>query len=79
MKGFCALNAYAKGSRAKMKREMCIRDRDRGIEFEFVANGLAKPETTVRYIRFRSLEHFNPTANPRILLAEISFWGTLVR
>ncbi len=52
---------------------------DRGIEFEFVPSESVNPDTTVRYIRFRSLEHFNPTSPPRILLAEISLWGTLVK
>ncbi len=52
---------------------------DRGIEFKFVAEGGANPDATARYIRFRSIEHFNPARPPRILLAEISFWGTLVR
>lgn len=52
---------------------------DNGIEFEFVPNDSVDPNTTVQYIRFRSLEHFNPAAAPRILLAEISLWGTLVR
>jgi hypothetical protein len=52
---------------------------DRGLDFEFVPGEGVDPTATVRYIRFRSLEHFNPTAEPRILLAEISFWGTLVR
>jgi hypothetical protein len=50
-----------------------------GLDFEFVPGSGVDPTATVRYIRFRSLEHFNPTADPRILLAEISFWGTLVR
>lgn len=52
---------------------------DRGIEFEFVAGESVNPDATVRYLRFRSIEHFNPTRPPRILLAEISLWGTLVR
>lgn len=52
---------------------------DSGLEFEFVPANSADPDATVRYIRFRSLEHFNPTQPPRILLAEISFWGTLVK
>lgn len=50
-----------------------------GIEFEFVPGDSVDPDATVRYIRFRSLEHFNPTQPPRILLAEISLWGTLVK
>lgn len=52
---------------------------DRGLDFEFVPGAGVDPDATVRYIRFRSLENFNPTQPPRILLAEISFWGTLVR
>lgn len=52
---------------------------DNGLEFEFVPGNSVDPDATVRYIRFRSLEHFNPTQPPRILLAEISFWGTLVK
>lgn len=50
-----------------------------GIEFEFVPGESVDPDATVQYIRFRSIEHFNPTQPPRILLAEISFWGMLVR
>ena len=52
---------------------------DRGIEFQFIPVESVNPDTTVRYIRFRSLEHFNPTRPPRILLAEINFWGALVK
>ncbi|MDR1155260.1 MAG: hypothetical protein LBL04_11170 [Bacteroidales bacterium] len=59
---------------------------DRGLDFEFVPGEGVDPSVTVRYIRFRSIEHFHSTdsenpaaALPRILLAEISFWGTLVR
>ncbi|WP_188508275.1 DUF4998 domain-containing protein [Parapedobacter pyrenivorans] len=52
---------------------------DNGLDFEFVPGASVDPDATVRYIRFRSLEHFNPTQPPRILLAEISFWGTLVK
>lgn len=52
---------------------------DRGLDFEFVPGAGVDPDATVRYIRFRSLEHFNPTQPPRVLLAEISFWGTLVK
>lgn len=52
---------------------------DSGLEFEFVPGASVDPDATVRYIRFRSLEHFNSTEPPRILLAEISFWGTLVK
>ncbi len=52
---------------------------DSGLEFEFVPGAGVNPDATVRYIRFRSLEHFNPTEPPRILLAEISFWGALVK
>ena len=51
----------------------------RGIDFEFVPGASVNPTATVRYIRFRSLENFQSASNPRILLAEISFWGTLVR
>ncbi len=50
-----------------------------GIDFEFVPGASVNPDATVRYLRFRSIEHFNPTQPPRILLAEISIWGTLVR
>lgn len=50
-----------------------------GIEFKFVPDDSVDPHATVRYIRFRSIEHFNPTQPPRILLAEISIWGTLVK
>lgn len=52
---------------------------DRGLDFEFIPRENVDPSAVVRYIRFRSLEHFNPTQPPRILLAEISFWGTLVK
>src|SRR5690606_18266106 len=52
---------------------------DVGLEFEFVPGDSFDPNATVRYVRFRSLEHFNPTQPPRILLAEISLWGTLVK
>lgn len=52
---------------------------DSGLDFEFRPGDNADPSTTVRYIRFRSLENFNPAQPPRILLAEISFWGTLVK
>ncbi|MGV3763586.1 DUF4998 domain-containing protein [Parapedobacter sp.] len=52
---------------------------DSGLEFEFVPSDGINPDVPVRYIRFRSLEHFNPTQPPRILLAEISFWGALVK
>ncbi|MFB2117793.1 DUF4998 domain-containing protein [Parapedobacter sp. 2B3] len=52
---------------------------DSGLEFEFVPGAGVNPDATVRYIRFRSLEHFNPTQPPRMLLAEISFWGALVK
>jgi hypothetical protein len=48
-----------------------------GLGFEFVPGPSVDPSATVQYIRFRSLEHFNPTASPRILLAEVSFWGKL--
>ncbi len=50
-----------------------------GIDFVFVPSDSIDPDVTVRYIRFKSIEHFNPTLPPRILLAEISLWGTLVR
>ena len=50
-----------------------------GLDFEFVPSDSINPDTPVRYIRFRSLEHFNPTQPPRILMAEISLWGTLVK
>lgn len=50
-----------------------------GLDFEFVPGNGVDPDATVRYIRFRSLEHFNPTQPPRILLAEISFWGELIK
>ncbi len=52
---------------------------DRGLDFEFMPGAGVDPDATVRYIRFRSLENFNPNEPPRILLAEISFWGTLVK
>lgn len=52
---------------------------DSGLDFEFVPGPGVDPDVAVRYVRFRSLEHFNPTQPPRILMAEISFWGTLVR
>lgn len=50
-----------------------------GLDFEFVPGTGGVPDATVRYIRFRSLENFNPNQPPRILLAEISLWGALVR
>lgn len=50
-----------------------------GLDFEFVPGANVDPSATVRYIRFRSLENFNKTETPRLLMAEISFWGTLVR
>ncbi|WP_298645842.1 DUF4998 domain-containing protein [uncultured Proteiniphilum sp.] len=50
-----------------------------GLYFEFMPGDNVDPSATVRYIRFRSLENFNPTQTPRLLLAEISFWGTLVK
>src|SRR5690606_15351900 len=50
-----------------------------GLDFEFVPGPSVDPDATVRYIRFRSIEHFNPSRPARALLAEISFWGTLVR
>lgn len=50
-----------------------------GLDFEFVPGPSVDPDATVRYIRFRSLEHFNSTQPARMLMAEISFWGTLVR
>lgn len=52
---------------------------DRGLDFEFTPGENVHPETVVRYIRLRSLENFNKSQIPRLLLAEISFWGTLVR
>jgi len=52
---------------------------DAGLEFEFVPSASAHPDATVRYIRFRSLENFNPTQPARMLMAEISFWGELVK
>ena len=52
---------------------------DRGLDFEFIPGENVDPSATVRYIRFRSLENFNTAQTPRILLAEISFWGTLVK
>lgn len=52
---------------------------NRGIDFEFVPGASVDPDATIRYIRFRTLENFNPTQPPRVLLAEISLWGTLVR
>jgi hypothetical protein len=50
-----------------------------GLDFEFVPGDSINPDTPVRYIRFRSLEHFNPSQPARILMAEISLWGTLVK
>ena len=50
-----------------------------GLDFVFVPEEGVDAETPVRYIRFRSLENFNPTQPPRMLMAEISLWGTLVR
>lgn len=50
-----------------------------GLDFEFVPANPGDPIPTIQYVRFRSLEHFNPTQPPRILLSEISLWGTLVR
>lgn len=50
-----------------------------GLDFKFVSGPSVDPSATVRYIRFVSLENFNKTETPRLLLAEISFWGTLVR
>lgn len=50
-----------------------------GLEFKFIQGDNVNPDATVRYIRFRSLENFNPTQTPRLLLAEISLWGTLVK
>jgi len=52
---------------------------NRGLDFEFTPGDNVDPSATVRYIRFRSLENFNPAQTPRLLLAEISFWGTLVK
>ncbi|MDR2037652.1 MAG: hypothetical protein LBQ60_06990 [Bacteroidales bacterium] len=50
-----------------------------GLDFEFVPGPGVDPSVTVRYIRFRSLENFNSSVTPRLLLAEITFWGTLVK
>lgn len=50
-----------------------------GLDFEFVPGPSVDPDVAVRYIRFRSLEHFNSSQPARMLMAEISFWGTLVR
>lgn len=50
-----------------------------GLDFEFTPGDNVDPSATVRYIRFRSLENFNKSETPRLLLAEISFWGTLVK
>lgn len=50
-----------------------------GLNFEFVPGEGIDLSQPVRYIRFRSLENFNPSQAPRLLLAEISFWGTLIR
>lgn len=50
-----------------------------GLDFEFTPGDNVDPSVTVRYIRFRSLENFNSTQIPRLLLAEISFWGILVK
>jgi hypothetical protein len=50
-----------------------------GLDFKFVPGPTVNPAVTVRYIRFVSLENFNQSQTPRLLLAEISFWGTLVK
>jgi hypothetical protein len=50
-----------------------------GLDFKFVSGPTVDPSVTVRYIRFVSLENFNKTQTPRLLLAEITFWGTLVK
>jgi hypothetical protein len=50
-----------------------------GLDFEFIPGADVDPDATVRYIRFKSLENFNSTVTPRLLLAEISFWGVLVK
>lgn len=50
-----------------------------GLDFIFVPGPTVDPSVTVRYIRFVSLENFNKTQTPRLLLAEITFWGTLVK
>lgn len=52
---------------------------DAGLDFEFIPGADVDPDATVRYIRFKSLENFNPSVTPRILLAEISLWGILVK
>jgi hypothetical protein len=50
-----------------------------GIDFQFVPAAPGDPLPAIQYVRFRSLSHFEPNSAPRILLAEITFWGTLVR
>lgn len=52
---------------------------DNGLDFEFTSNESEQTAIAIRYFRFKSIEHFNPTASPRILLAEISLWGMLVK
>jgi len=52
---------------------------NRGLDFEFTPGENVDPNATVRYIRLRSLENFNKSQTPRLLLAEISLWGTLIR
>src|SRR5690554_259167 len=52
---------------------------NRGLDFEFTSGENVDPNATVRYIRLRSLENFNKSQTPRLLLAEISLWGTLIR
>ncbi|MDR1743581.1 MAG: hypothetical protein LBR48_07160 [Dysgonamonadaceae bacterium] len=49
-----------------------------GLDFDFPGSA-GNPNTWVRYIRLRSLENFHISETPRLLLAEITFWGKAVK
>ena len=53
-----------------------------GFEFEFVPKELVMTAATARYIRFYAISNFRGASEPQttpISIAEISFWGRLVR
>jgi hypothetical protein len=49
-----------------------------GLEWDFPGTE-GNPNTWVRYIRFKSLQNFQAAETPRLLMAEITFWGKAVK
>jgi len=50
-----------------------------GFDFDFVPDEFADPSVTVRYIRIKVTERFEPTTIFRIMFSQITFWGEMVR